>query len=65
LSTKTFIIIDILVAHEAMVTKTKVLHAGLSPHNLIIHEGKGYIVDFDHTKLLENNIAGSMHGTVS
>jgi len=58
-------IIDILVAHEAMVTKKKVLHADLSPHNLVIHEGKGYFIDFDHAKLLENNVAGNTHGTVS
>jgi len=38
-----------------MVTQKKVLHGDLSPNNLIIHEGKGHLIDFDHAKLLENN----------
>ena len=40
-----------------MVTQKNVLHGDLSPNNLIIHEGKGFLIDFNHAKLLENNSA--------
>jgi serine/threonine-protein kinase RIO1 len=30
-----------------MVSKS-VLHGDLSPNNLIIYDGKGYFIDFDH-----------------
>ena len=40
-----------------MVTQKNVLHGDLSPNNLVIHEGKGYLIDFDHAKRLENNSA--------
>jgi len=61
-----FVIIDrIFIAHEAMVAK-KVLHGDLSPGNLIIHEGKGYFIDFDHAKIFEDcGGARTSHGTVS
>ncbi|KAG2123734.1 hypothetical protein DEU56DRAFT_759947 [Suillus clintonianus] len=32
-----------------------VLHGDLSPNNLIIHEGKGYFIDFDHAKFIQEN----------
>jgi RIO-like serine/threonine protein kinase len=48
-----------------MVTKRHVLHGDLSPNNLIIHDGKGYFIDFDHAKFLKNNAATDSRGTVS
>jgi serine/threonine-protein kinase RIO1 len=40
-----------------MVTERKVLHSDLSPYNLIIHERKGYFVDFDNAKFLQGDAA--------
>jgi hypothetical protein len=37
----------------------------LSPNNLIIHNGKGYFINFDHAKFLRNNAATDSRGTVS
>lgn len=48
-----------------MVTQRHVLHGDLSPNNLIIHDGKGYFIDFDHAKFLTNNAAIDSRGTVS
>lgn len=48
-----------------MVTNRNVLHGDLSPHNLIIHEKKGYFIDFDHAKLLQGGVATDTYGTVS
>ncbi|KAG2743342.1 hypothetical protein P692DRAFT_20746742 [Suillus brevipes Sb2] len=31
-----------------MVTQRNVLHGDLSPNNFIIHDGKGYFIDFNH-----------------
>ncbi|KAG1741215.1 hypothetical protein EDD22DRAFT_851727 [Suillus occidentalis] len=55
---------DLIVAHEAMVTQRNVLHGDLSPNNLIIHDGKGYFIDFDHAKFLKNNAAVNSRGTL-
>ncbi|KAG1787145.1 uncharacterized protein HD556DRAFT_1449074 [Suillus plorans] len=52
-----------LPAHEAMVTQWNVLHSDLSPNNIIIHDGKGYFIDFDHAKFLKNNAAVDSRGT--
>ncbi|KAG1825234.1 hypothetical protein DFJ58DRAFT_738552 [Suillus subalutaceus] len=46
-----------------MVTQQNVLHGDLSPNNLIIHDGKGYFIDFDHAKFLKNNAAVNSRGT--
>ncbi|KAG2158270.1 uncharacterized protein EDB93DRAFT_1100481 [Suillus bovinus] len=54
---------DLIVAHKAMVTQWNILHGDLSPNNLIIHNGKGYFIDFDHTKFLKNNAAVNLCGT--
>ncbi|KAG2068204.1 hypothetical protein BDR04DRAFT_1103717 [Suillus decipiens] len=43
---------DLVVAHKAMVGR-RVLHGDLSPNNIIIYEGKGYFIDFDHAKFLD------------
>ncbi|KAG2737651.1 hypothetical protein P692DRAFT_20761209, partial [Suillus brevipes Sb2] len=40
-----------------MVRDRNVLHGDLSPNNLIIHQGKGYFIDFDHAKFLKDNKA--------
>jgi serine/threonine protein kinase len=48
-----------------MVTQRNVLHGDLGPNNLIIHDGKGYFIDFDHAKFLKNNAAVNSRGTVS
>jgi len=47
--------------------KKRVLHGDLSPNNLIIHEGQGYFVDFDHAKILDEggSAKSNTHGTVS
>ncbi|KAG1847304.1 hypothetical protein DFJ58DRAFT_730184 [Suillus subalutaceus] len=54
---------DLIIAHEAMVTQQNILHSDLSPNNLIIHDGKGYFIDFDHAKFLKNNAAVNSRGT--
>ncbi|KAG0697849.1 hypothetical protein DFH29DRAFT_1003401 [Suillus ampliporus] len=54
---------DLIVAHEAMVTQWNVLHGDLSPNNIIIHDRKGYFIDFDHAKFLKNNAAVDSRGT--
>ncbi|KAG1743280.1 uncharacterized protein EDB91DRAFT_1081215 [Suillus paluster] len=38
-------------SHKAMIRK-KVLHRDLSPNNLIIHEGHGFFIDFDHAQII-------------
>jgi tRNA A-37 threonylcarbamoyl transferase component Bud32 len=48
-----------------MVRDRNVLHGDLSPNNLIIHQGKGYFIDFDHAKFLKDNKALDSRGTVS
>jgi len=48
-----------------MVTERKVLHGDLSPNNLVIHEGKGYFIDFDHAKSLNDGKGVVSRGTVS
>jgi serine/threonine-protein kinase RIO1 len=48
-----------------MVTERNVLHGDLSPHNLIIHDKKGYFIDFDHAKFLQGDTAIDARGTVS
>ncbi|KAG1896301.1 uncharacterized protein F5891DRAFT_1193326 [Suillus fuscotomentosus] len=45
---------DLIVAHKAMVGR-HVLHGDLSPNNVIIYEGKGYFIDFDHAKFLSDD----------
>lgn len=42
---------DFVVAHKAMIGRN-VLHGDLSPNNLIIHEGRGFFVDFDHAHII-------------
>ncbi|KAG2114940.1 hypothetical protein BD769DRAFT_1673246 [Suillus cothurnatus] len=42
---------DFIVALKAMFEK-KVLHGDLSPNNLIIHEGRGFFIDFDHAQII-------------
>jgi serine/threonine-protein kinase RIO1 len=54
-----------LVAHKTMVNERHVLHGDLSPNNIIIHEGKGYFIDFDHAKVVQRGIAVEKHGIVS
>ncbi|KAG1829056.1 hypothetical protein DFJ58DRAFT_737484 [Suillus subalutaceus] len=41
-------------AHKAMVGR-RVLHGDLSPNNAIIYQGKGYFIDFDHAKFLNDD----------
>ncbi|KAG1906125.1 uncharacterized protein F5891DRAFT_975576 [Suillus fuscotomentosus] len=55
---------DLIVAHKAMVTQQNILHGDLSPNNLIIHDRKGYFIDFDHAKFLKNNAAVNSCGTL-
>jgi hypothetical protein len=44
----------------------KVLHRDLSPNNLIIHEGCGFFIDFDHTQIIAQcNDGDWAWGTVS
>lgn len=45
----------------------RVLHGDLSPNNAIIYQGKGYFIDFDHAKFLNDDGKAdpSPHGTVS
>ena len=48
-----------------MVAK-KVLHRDLSPNNLIIHDGRGYFIDFDHAMIIgPNETSVHTRGTVS
>ncbi|KAG2114937.1 kinase-like domain-containing protein [Suillus cothurnatus] len=42
---------DFVVAHKAMIGRN-VLHGDLSPNNLIIHEGRGFFIDFDHAQII-------------
>ncbi|KAG0693545.1 hypothetical protein DFH29DRAFT_1007201 [Suillus ampliporus] len=54
---------DFVVAHKEMVTKN-VLHGDLSPNNLIIHEGQGYFIDFNHAQIIaQGNTSVCSHGT--
>ncbi|KAG1893891.1 uncharacterized protein F5891DRAFT_1256818 [Suillus fuscotomentosus] len=55
---------DLIIAHEAIVTQQNVLHGDLSPNNIIIHDGKGYFIDFNHAKFLKNNAAVNSRGTL-
>jgi serine/threonine-protein kinase RIO1 len=48
-----------------MVSERHVLHGDLSPNNIIIHEGKGYFIDFDHAKVLQRGTAVEKRGIVS
>jgi len=48
-----------------MVFERNVLHGDLSPYNIIIHEGKGYFIDFDHAKSLKSLTAVVSRGAVS
>jgi hypothetical protein len=49
-----------------MTTQRGVLHGDLSPNNLIIYEGKGFFIDFDHTQFIKlNNRATDSRGTVN
>jgi thiamine kinase-like enzyme len=48
-----------------MVYDREVLHGDASPNNLVIHEGKGYFIDFEHAKFLTNNKALDSSGAVS
>ncbi|KAG1724107.1 uncharacterized protein EDB91DRAFT_1255410 [Suillus paluster] len=58
------VFLDLVVAHKTMTTQRKVLHGDLSPNNIIIYEGKGYLIDFDHAKFIQlNNKAKDSHGT--
>ncbi|KAG1900142.1 uncharacterized protein F5891DRAFT_980435 [Suillus fuscotomentosus] len=54
---------DLVIAHEAMVTQQNILHSDLSPNNIIIHDRKGYFIDFDHAKFLEKNAVVDSRGT--
>ncbi|KAG2743049.1 hypothetical protein P692DRAFT_20681465, partial [Suillus brevipes Sb2] len=59
-----FLDLVIPVAHKMMTMQRGVLHGDLSPNNLIIYEGKGFFIDFDHTKFIElNNRATDSRGT--
>ena len=42
-----------------------VLHGDLSPNNLIIYDGKGYFIDFDHAMIIGPDYTICTHGTVS
>ncbi|KAG2111850.1 hypothetical protein BD769DRAFT_1392006 [Suillus cothurnatus] len=55
---------DLVVAHKAMVGR-RVLYGDLSPNNTIIYQGKGYFIDFDHAKFLNDDGKAdpSPHGT--
>ncbi|KAG2115447.1 hypothetical protein DEU56DRAFT_919417 [Suillus clintonianus] len=58
------VFLNLVVAHKTMTTQWKVLHGNLSPNNLIIYEGKGYFIDFDHTKFIQvDNQANNSRGT--
>ncbi|KAG1783138.1 hypothetical protein EV702DRAFT_1191576 [Suillus placidus] len=47
------VFLDLVVAHKTLTFEREVLHGDLSPNNLIIHEGKGYFIDFDHAKFVQ------------
>ncbi|KAG1749026.1 uncharacterized protein EDB91DRAFT_1079130 [Suillus paluster] len=49
------VFLALVVAHKTMVTERNVLHGDISPNNIDIHEGKGYLLDFDHAKFVENS----------
>ncbi|KAG2030953.1 hypothetical protein BDR03DRAFT_986755 [Suillus americanus] len=58
------VFLDLVVAHKTMMTQRGVLHGDLSPNNLIIYKGKGFFIDFDHTKFIKlNNRATDSCGT--
>ncbi|KAG2090920.1 uncharacterized protein F5147DRAFT_658061 [Suillus discolor] len=38
-------------SHKAMIRRN-ILHRDLSPNNIIIHEGHGFFIDFDHTQII-------------
>ncbi|KAG2115637.1 hypothetical protein DEU56DRAFT_932627 [Suillus clintonianus] len=42
---------DFVTAHALMLGK-HVLHGDLSPNNFILHDGRGYFIDFDHARIL-------------
>jgi hypothetical protein len=43
-----------------------VLHGDLSPNNLIIHEGRGFFIDFDHAQIIaQGSTSVRSNGTVS
>jgi tRNA A-37 threonylcarbamoyl transferase component Bud32 len=43
-----------------------VLHGDLSPNNLIIYEGRGFFIDFDHAQIITQcNDSDRARGTVS
>ena len=48
-----------------MFTELNVLHGDLSPNNLVIHEGKGCFIDFDHAKCLNDGKVVVSRGFVS
>ncbi|KAG2059956.1 hypothetical protein BDR06DRAFT_967498 [Suillus hirtellus] len=43
----------ILVAYRMLIIEWKILYEDLSPNNLIIYEGKGYFINFDHAKFIQ------------
>jgi len=56
----------LLLAHSDAMTKVQVLHGDLSANNFILHEGTGYLIDFDHAAILEEGSTSiSSFGTVS
>lgn len=43
-----------------------VLHGDLSPNNLIIHEGRGFFIDFDHAQIIaQGSTSVRSNGSVS
>lgn len=44
------ILIPASLAHEDAVKKSLVLHRDLSPGNVIIVDGRGMLIDWDHSK---------------
>ncbi|KAG1861976.1 hypothetical protein C8R48DRAFT_673411 [Suillus tomentosus] len=58
------VFLDLVVTHRMLMIERKVLHGDLSPNNLIIYEGKGYFINFDHAKFVQlNSKAKDSHGT--
>lgn len=43
---------DFVGAHQSMLGR-HILHGDLSPNNLIIYDGRGYYIDFDHAEITE------------